>query len=195
MVRKKKTVTLPNISWAEVSVPCEMELVGSSNVPDVGSTDSLQAAVRWLESPQLASQEREQLGANIRDASHRMAAFKQILGYSRAARLARNQDWLNEIQNRLLSAEVLATKGSDPWYLLQVGRFLADLQKDDTSYIQDLARTSETADLVAAQQAIDRQTNEAKSEAQKKAESIPPHQREKLRQLTESIMAKLKEKK
>ncbi|TXH14505.1 MAG: hypothetical protein E6R03_08945 [Hyphomicrobiaceae bacterium] len=191
---KKKTNPLPNILWAETVVPCEMELVGSS-VPDIGSDGSLNAAVRWLESPQISADERSQLQTSIRDASSRMAAFKQMLGYSRASRLARNQDWLRIIQERLLSDSILATKGDDPWYLLQVGRFLSELQKDDTAYIQDLAKTSEVQDLVAAQQAIDRQINEAKTDAQKKAEAIPPHQREKLRQLTDSILAKLKENK
>lgn len=193
---RKKTIQVPNLLWGEVALPCEMELVGQNLPPVVeGGDSSLEAAVRWLESPELAPREREQIQASILDASHRMAAFQQLLGYRRAGRLARNQDWLDDIQDRLLSGEVMAAKGSDPWYLLQVGRFLADMQRDDTAYIQNLAKTSESSSLAAAQAAIDRQSNQSKTDAQKMAESIPPHQREKLRRLTESLLAKLKEQK
>lgn len=186
MVRKK-TPVIPTITFGECMLPVEMSITGTSQIAIVRVQDEvLEAATRWLESASLTPEDRESIQRSTDDNIAKMAVFKHVLGQRRAKRLARNQDWLDEIQQRLMSDELMSKKADDPYWLLTVGQFLRGMQQDDTEYVQELSKKEE--DLASARATIERQHMKSREdEATKLLQSIPPHQREKLRKMMEAL--------
>lgn len=189
MARKKKVV-VPTFTFGESSIPVEMAVQGSvQTLPALES--ALEAAARWLQSAPLDSEQRQSIAQATTDASSKMAVFQHVLGARRASRLARSQDWLDDIQERLMNEEMLAKKADDPYWLLNIGKFLKDIQQDDTAFITDLAKKAEEQDLMNARATLDKQDiKEKEAETSKLLAAIPPHKREKLRRLVEALTAR-----
>lgn len=180
--RKKKD---PVAVAASTSVDCSANIVVvpvyMQNAPD----QLLEDAVRWLESGNLDERGRENIVQASGDAAAKMAMFNHALGVRRAGRIARTQQWLGIIEDRLFSPETLAAVNAmtpdiaAKWWL-RMGEFFQRLQKDDTDFVLDLAKNS----LGSVRQAVESVPSGSTTDIK----DIPSHRRERLRKFLSSIL-------
>lgn len=165
-------------------VPAAAALPGS--YVDTG----IEASLRWLQSAPLDEEAKTAITRGVVDGGHKLLAFNFMLAMRRAGRLAQTQQWLDRIQDRLMSDEIMSQEANNPFYLLNVGRFLRDLQQDDTAFLQSLSKL-DSDNLSAAKQAAEKREDIATDHSDAVAK-IPPHKREKLRRMLDSLQGEEK---
>lgn len=159
---------------------------------DASSDNSvLESVTRWLGSAPLTDLERDSIVAGTQDAAMKMAAYKHMLAIRRAGRVTKNQGWLDYVQDRLLSREVLEPVQTNAYAWIAIGEFLLKMQESDTKFIDSVTKSQEDAVLAAARQAAAPKPPAPPSAAV--LGDIPPHQRERLRKLIQSAVLKLAE--
>lgn len=172
-------------SSGEISAAMSMQVEGSC-VPAIYTDESIDASLRWLQSAPLTDEGKAAITRGVVDGAHKLTAFQFMMAVRRARRLAKSQQWLDDIQDQLMSEQILASQQSNPFFLLSVGRFIRDVQQDDTAFLQSMAK-AESDTLVAAKQAVEKREVEPDDELAKKIQAIPPHKREQLRKMMEAL--------
>ena len=171
-----------------ISLPVEATILPPRMVPGAYVQDnSLNLALDWLESGELDADGFAAIVQGTSNAAAKMLAFRHMLGSRRAARLVRCQEWLGDIQNRLMSQEIQDVIRQSPAMLLAVAKFLRELQEDDTHYIESLTKVSDESAFATIRELAQRRDD---SEKQEKVAELAPHKRERLRKLLSSLESK-----
>ncbi len=179
-------------AFVATSVDTSVSVVGfiiphrDAMIPQIyrDTNSDLGAALHWLVSTPIDDDGRAAILAATTNASAKMAAFNQMLGIRRANRLVRSQAWLDMVQDRLFDPAVIARVQNDPYWWLNLGKFLAGVQKDDTDYIQQLGKTVQDAALSDARNVA--KANDVKADTSA-IEKIPPYTRERLRKIMQIL--------
>lgn len=192
-----KNISMPVESAVAVegitNVSVEMLVVPSQHLipPGLSAVDdytALESVTKWLESAPISDVDRAGIVDGISDGMAKMSAYKHIMAISRARRLARNQVWLDVVQDRLLDPVMNEAMRDKPYWWLAVGKFLQDMQESDTKYIMDMTKSHEEASLASARIAAEKKVVTPADSSAADLSKVAPHRRENLRKLMQALM-------
>lgn len=153
---------------------------------------SLDAAVKWLESEALTTEQKDAINRGTDNVSAKLEIFKAMLGVQRSARLASSMAWLEEVTDNLFNAASRDKMRTDSFFALSVGQFIRALQEDDTKFLATLSKVADPKVLDEARkkaQVSDRHADIDSADAAvvSKLLKMAPHNRERLRKLIQSL--------